>query len=139
MQHTFPKKELEKLKLEDNPMYILFSHHIEDDNKESENNKKSFEEINKKLDRREEIAIINGTHLSDIGKSLAEINKTVQDVILPHITAVSPILKEYQEKQENERAFMRLGANIKKYGFWVTFIASVLLGLVAIVNFLKFK
>lgn len=104
--------------------------------KHDANDAREFTAINKKLDRREEIAIINGQHLSAINKNMEEINKTIQDVILPHITAVSPILQEFQEKQETERTLTRITIKIKKYGVTVVFIGSVITGLIIIKNFL---
>lgn len=100
------------------------------------NDAREFTAINKKLDRREEIAIINGQHLSAINKNMEEINKTIQDIILPHITAVSPILVEFQERKETERTITRITMKIKKYGLVVVFLSSVIGGLVIIKNFL---
>lgn len=107
---------------------------------------RNFSAINDKLDKREELAKIHGDHLSHIRKEMVEskqdigeIKKIVQDIILPHITATSPILKEYQEKQETERTLIRIGTSIKKYGLIVVLFASILAGIVTIINFFKFK
>jgi hypothetical protein len=76
-----------------------------------------------------------GKTLHELTEKIDKVLETHNDIILPHITAVSPILAEYQEKQETERTFIRIGASIKKYGFWIAFFGTIATSVLAVKGF----
>lgn len=110
----------------DSTLASLLSKHFSDDERD-------FKEIKSRLEKREEIAVINGEHLSHINKSIEE----VRDVLTNHIKAVEPILIEYQLKQETERVLVRIGAKIRQYGTLTVFIASIIGAYYAIKGFFQ--
>lgn len=123
------KTQLKKLSIEkgDETLAILLAKHFEDDERD-------FKDIKERLATREEIAIINGEHLSHINKNMEEL----RDILTKHISAVEPILIEYQLKKETERVFVRIGAKIKQYGLITVFISSVIGAWYVIRNFFNF-
>lgn len=70
----------------------LLIKHFEDD-------EKSFKIINDKLNEREEIAVINGQHLSYISRDI----NSIKDTISEHIKKVEPVILEYQDKKATVR------------------------------------
>ena len=111
---------LEKLSEErgDKTLSLLLSQHFKDDERD-------FKDIKEKLAKREEIAIINGEHLSHINKNIEEL-KTILDT---HIKAVEPILQEYQDKQATARI-------LKRYGKSIIGVGALVGAWIAIKNFL---
>lgn len=91
-------------------------------NKHFEDDETAFGGINKKLDKREEIAIINGEHLSHIGARLKNIEDrqteqaTINKTILEHITEVKPILQNYKDTQATKRVLAGYGKGIVLIG-----------------------
>ena len=85
-------------------LYNLLQGHFEDD-------KVAFTKIDKRLDKNEEIYVQGNDHMSHIRKDLTEVNKKIvslTETLSNHITAVEPILTNYQDTQATYRTFGRM-------------------------------
>lgn len=97
---------------------------------------KHFEDDNIRFNKLEELATINGNHLSYFNKNLEEVKGMLGEqnrVNAEHIKRVEPMIAAY----ERDTAFSKtLGEKGKKWGVRITMVASIIGGWYVIKNFI---